>query len=280
MTSSGTAFLCNLQNAPAVSVFNRFHDLPITDTEWPVLSHLAAQGAQDVQVNIDKPSNRAMSTRTSKKRKKVKFVTLAKYEESEDKPKIHQEFEKSGADLTVDADESLPKPDLVAPACDHTPEISFLEAEASQAQVNHVHEEGWVLWEAVMDSGAAENVVPTDMATHIPLKETEASKKGQVFSTADGGVLANIGERVVPMITQEGYCLNARYQVAAVTKPLNAISRVCDQGNQVVFEQDGGYIVNLATNQRTWFPRANGVYVLRTWVQAKNRSDSSFARPE
>ena len=131
-----------------------------------------------------------------------------------------------------------------------------------------------------MDSGAAENVVPTDMATHIPLKETEASKKGQVFSTADGGVLANIGERVVPMVTQEGYCLNARYQVAAVTKPLNAISRICDQGNQVVFEQDGGYIVNLATNQRTWFPRVNGVYVLRTWVQAKGRSETPFTRPE
>ena len=32
----------------------------------------------------------------------------------------------------------------------------------------------------------------------------------------------------------------ARYQIADVTRPLNSVSRVCDEGNNVLFTQTGG----------------------------------------
>ena len=44
----------------------------------------------------------------------------------------------------------------------------------------------------------------------MPLRETEASKRGQVFATADGGILPNMGERLVSMYTAEGVPTNAK----------------------------------------------------------------------
>ena len=46
-----------------------------------------------------------------------------------------------------------------------------------------------------MDSGSAECLAPEDIAKSIPLVETEASRQGQTYHTADGGVIKNKGER-------------------------------------------------------------------------------------
>ena len=46
-----------------------------------------------------------------------------------------------------------------------------------------------------MDSGSAECVAPEDTAKSIPLVETEASRQGQMYHTADGGVIKNEGEK-------------------------------------------------------------------------------------
>ena len=58
------------------------------------------------------------------------------------------------------------------------------------------------------------------------------------------------------------------------TRPLNSISRVCDQGNNVLFTKTGGWIINHETVRYTWFPREHGVYVLHSWV------NESFPRQE
>ena len=42
-----------------------------------------------------------------------------------------------------------------------------------------------------MDSGSAECVAPEDIAKSILLVETEESRQGQTYHTADGGVIKN-----------------------------------------------------------------------------------------
>ena len=46
-----------------------------------------------------------------------------------------------------------------------------------------------------MDSGSTECVAPENIAKSIPLVETEASRQGQTYHTADGGVIKNNGGR-------------------------------------------------------------------------------------
>jgi hypothetical protein len=79
-------------------------------------------------------------------------------------------------------------------------------------------------------------------------------------------------------------------QVAKVNKILASIGQICDQGNEVIFREDGGEIVHIATGRRTPFRRHGNVYVMDAWVrnpnwsgEEKDEEDSGhvlgFARP-
>ena len=53
----------------------------------------------------------------------------------------------------------------------------------------------------VIDSGAAETVLPTDWFTGHELKETEESRGGQFYVCAGGREIPNYGERTLPLST-------------------------------------------------------------------------------
>ena len=85
------------------------------------------------------------------------------------------------------------------------------------------------------------------------------------------------------MRTNEGEDIQAKYQVAPVTKPLTSVAKVCDQGQLVLFHQHGGYIVDPNSNRVTEFERARDVYTLDTWMWTGDLAASKppgFARQE
>ena len=106
-----------------------------------------------------------------------------------------------------------------------------------------------------MDSGSAECVAPEDISRNTPLMETEASRQEQTYHTAHGGVIKNKGEKIVTMYLEMGDQFRARYQITDVIRLLNSVSRICDQGNNVLVTQTGGWIINHETGRYTWFPR-------------------------
>ena len=108
--------------------------------------------------------------------------------------------------------------------------VSYLaKSEVDSKGVHYVGDSGWRRVSAIMDSGSAECVAPETIARNIPSTETEASRQGQTYHTADGGVIKNRGEKTVTMYSEDGDQFPARYQIADVTRPLNSISCVCDQ---------------------------------------------------
>ena len=60
----------------------------------------------------------------------------------------------------------------------------------------------------------------------------------------------------------------ANFQCADVSRPLMSVSRICDQGNCVVFTATGGFVVD-KQGSRTAFRRANNVYVLDMWTKVE-----------
>ena len=68
------------------------------------------------------------------------------------------------------------------------------------------------------------------------------------------------------MYSKTGDQYRARYLITGVTRPLNAVSRVCDQGNNVLFTQTEGWIINHETGRYTCIHRGHGVYVLHSWI--------------
>ena len=108
----------------------------------------------------------------------------------------------------------------------------------------------------MLDSGAADSVCPKDMAPHFQVVDSEASKAGVYYTSADGGKISNLGQTTVPIALENGVRTSATFQVADVSRPLMSVSKVCDMGNRVLFGKGGGYIMNLETG------RANPFYMV------------------
>ena len=141
---------------------------------------------------------------------------------------------------------------------EHTPKLRSLGVQRVLLTFHHVCGSGWRRLSAIMDSGSTECVAPEDIAKSIPVVETEASRQGQTYYTADGGVIT--------VYSETGDQYRARYLITDVTRPLNSVSRVCDQGNNVLFTQTGGWIINHETGRYTWFPCEHGVCVVHSWI--------------
>jgi hypothetical protein len=56
-----------------------------------------------------------------------------------------------------------------------------------------------------------------------------------------------------------------------------SVSRICDQGNRVVFTATGGYVVD-KKGLKTAFRRKNNVYVLDMWTKVEAAEEE--AKPE
>ena len=134
----------------------------------------------------------------------------------------------------------------------------------------------------VIDSGAAETVIPSDWFANHKVEESAGSRSGVYYTTADGTPVHNEGEKTLTMCTPDGQHLRQMtFQVAAVNKALGSVSKIVNNGNRVVFDMDGSYIENKWSNDRLWLREDNGVYVLDMLVAPNNvnHNESIFGRP-
>ena len=124
----------------------------------------------------------------------------------------------------------------------------------------------------VVDSGAAETVLPSAWFINHKLHESEGSRMGAVYTAANGGELENEGEKHLYLATVEGDQVRKMdFQVTDVTKALGSVSRMVHNGNRVVFDLDEwgancSYIESKSTGKRLWLRERNGVYVLDVMV--------------
>ena len=124
----------------------------------------------------------------------------------------------------------------------------------------------------VVDSGAAETVIPLEWFSDHKLYESEGSKSGMVYTAANGGELKNEGERKLFLATLDGGIVKKMdFQVTNVTKALGSVSRMVKNQNRVVFDLDDegndcSYIENKQTGDVLWLRERNGVYVLDVLV--------------
>ena len=142
---------------------------------------------------------------------------------------------------------------------------------------------GWQKIKGVMDSGASESVAHPSMCPQYAVKPSVGSATGLKYVSASGDVIANLGEQLLEVETEDGMQTKIRYQSAEVSRPLNSVSEICDAGGNdgqyVVFSRYGGVILNLETGRRTSFDRVDGIYELGLWVKPPSNEASVFPRP-
>ena len=125
---------------------------------------------------------------------------------------------------------------------------------------------GWELMTVTIDSGASETVCGSMHFNNTDITESEGSRRGVKYSAANGEAIANLGQKTINFLTEEGSCRNMTSRVCEVTKPLASVSRICKKGHRVVFEDGNKYIENLLTGELTRMREQNGVYLLDLWI--------------
>jgi hypothetical protein len=161
--------------------------------------------------------------------------------------------------------------DIMAP-------INILEVRDGDAV--YVNEEAWrdIEFEVALDSGSVVHVCSLEDVGGYKLEESAGSRRGQEFLMGDGGTIPNLGQ--CPLnLTDDGTKrdLQSTFQIAAVTRPLMSVGKICDGGHTVTFSNvmavvhaaDGSELARFQRNQ-------NGLYI----AKLKLRNPAGFPRQE
>ena len=91
--------------------------------------------------------------------------------------------------------------------------------------------------------------------------------------SASENAIPNLGERKLEVVLDSGKATALKYQIADVSRALNAVTEICDAGHHVIFGRRGGVIVNLESGRSSPFQREGNIYCLDYWVKPFTRQE-------
>jgi len=222
---------------------------------------------------------------------KANFCSKSQAEKKEAKKKAKEENELMDSLIKanmmrppVTAPEHTPAPTATPTTGTSEPAMCLTAVSSKEESVNMVagnwrrEDQGWVRVRSVMDSGCGVSVAPPGMCPAYPIAESEGSRRGQEFMSASEDTMPNLGEQKLEVVLDSGKSTSIKYQIADVSRALNAVTEICDaghpdHGNHVIFGRRGGMIVNLETGKRTLFQREGNIYCLDYWVKPFTRQE-------
>ena len=142
-----------------------------------------------------------------------------------------------------------------------------------------VADEAWsdIEFEVALDSGAVIHVCSPDDCPGYLLEDSAGSKRGQKFLMGDGGEIPNLGQKSLNLCDHKGNNVKSIFQIAAVTRPLMSVGRICDEGHEVTFNATVAVVKDKGGSEICRFERQpGGLYV----AKMKLKNPMGFLRPE
>jgi len=133
-------------------------------------------------------------------------------------------------------------------------------------------------FEVALDSGAVIHVCAPNDCPGYALAESPGSRRGQEFLMGDGGTIPNLGQKSLNLLDESvGRDLSSVFQIAAVTRPLMSVGKICDEGHEVIFRADMAVVNDSSGSEICRFTRSHGGLYL---AKMKLRAPTGFSRPE
>ena len=82
------------------------------------------------------------------------------------------------------------------------------------------------------------------------------------YVTASGNRVRSEGEKQIRIKTKTGDVRQMTFQVAKVTKPLCSVSKICEKGHTVVFDESGSYVKHKKAGAVIQLKKDRRVYVM------------------
>ena len=110
-------------------------------------------------------------------------------------------------------------------------------------------------------------MIQEDTWKSIPAKPGLAQRRGVRYEVANGETIENKGEKFIVGETAEGHVRSITAQVCEVNRDLLSVHRMTQNGQRVVFDEDGSFIDDKVTGHRTWMQENGGMFTLTMWVK-------------
>ena len=124
----------------------------------------------------------------------------------------------------------------------------------------------WEKLTAVMDSGAFVPCMPAAVGKEYQIQPNEASRTGVTYQAANGGEIANLGEKVILVVTAEGTLRGYSSQVAGVTQALQSVRHLHRSGHLVVFDGPDSFMVNKVSGEVNHIDDDGSNYTMTMWI--------------
>jgi len=131
-----------------------------------------------------------------------------------------------------------------------------------------------------LDSGVVDHVLATDdLPSSAEICELTGARVGKSFVAANGQPMQTFGECTLECEDGSGKSI-ASFAVTEVSRPLQSVSRICDQDYEVLFTKIEAKIRDPKTGRFVaTYPRRGGLYTRTVKVRAGKRPDAA-ARPK
>ena len=143
-----------------------------------------------------------------------------------------------------------------------------------------VNEEAWkdLEFEVALDSGSVVHVCSLEDCPGYKLTESPGSRRGQEFLMGDGGTIPNLGQSQLNLSDNTvNRDIQSVFQIAAVTRPLMSVGRICDEGHSITFDAVMAVVHSKEGSELCRFQRnPGGLYV----AKLKLRSPAGFGGQE
>ena len=143
-----------------------------------------------------------------------------------------------------------------------------------------VNSDSWkdVEFEVALDSGSVVHVCSIEDCPGYRVAESPGSRRGQEFLMGDGGTIPNLGQSQLNLSDDSiGRDIQSVFQIAAVTRPLMSVGRICDEGHSITFDAVMAVVKGADGSELCRFMRnGSGLYV----AKLKLRSPAGFGGQE
>jgi len=131
--------------------------------------------------------------------------------------------------------------------------------------VNHAD---WieVEFDVALDSGATDHVCHSGDVPGYIVEASPGSKAGQGFIVGNGARVPNDGQTLLSLQAsgKDGNTVSTMFQVAAVSRPLMSVGRLCDNGMDILFKKDRADVLSSDGTVILSFERqVGGLYVAK-----------------
>ena len=124
----------------------------------------------------------------------------------------------------------------------------------------------WERLRTTMDSGPTVTVIPPTAGKWYNLEESPASRAGVEHEVANGDKIPNLGQKLLPVVTDEGSLRGVLAQVADVSGALTSARAMNASGHVVVIDGEDSFVFNKMTGEVNAIEDNGNFYNFDMWI--------------